>query len=85
NGPYNVVFKIIGDTEPELSRLKKTVFTLGIEQKVQFCGRRSGDDLESEFYQAHLCIDALGRHRSGNDYNSSIKSKEYTARGLPFI
>ncbi|WP_172579085.1 hypothetical protein, partial [Klebsiella pneumoniae] len=85
NGPYNVVFKIIGDTEPELSRLKKIVFTLGIEQKVQFCGRRSGDDLESEFYQAHLCIDALGRHRSGNDYNSSIKSKEYTARGLPFI
>lgn len=84
-GPYNVIFKVVGDTEPELSRLRKIVLSLGIEQQVQFCGRLSGKHLENEFYQAHICIDAVGRHRSGNDYNSSIKSKEYTARGLPFI
>jgi glycosyltransferase involved in cell wall biosynthesis len=84
-GPYHVVFKVIGDTEPELSRLKRIANGLGIEKNVQFCGRLSGKKLEEEFYNADVCIDAVGRHRSGNAYNSSIKSKEYTARGLPFI
>lgn len=84
-GPYNVLFKVIGNTEPELTRLKKIVNSLGIEGNVQFCGRLSGKKLENEFYNADVCIDAVGRHRSGNAYNSSIKSKEYTARGLPFI
>lgn len=85
SGQTNVVFKIIGDTEPELSRLKKIAFDLGVNDNVQFCGRLSGEQLEKEFHLADVCIDAVGRHRSGNDYNSSIKSKEYTARGLPFI
>ncbi|AGJ85113.1 hypothetical protein ACSI5N_07215 [Raoultella ornithinolytica] len=84
-GSSNVIFKIIGDTEPEFSRLRKIVISLGIEDRVKFCGRLSGKNLENEYYQADLCIDAVGRHRSGNDYNSSIKSKEYTARGLPFV
>lgn len=84
-GERNLIFKIVGGTEPELSRLKDIVKKEKLEKNVVFCGRLSGDKLENIFYDVDVCIDAIGRHRSGNSHNSSIKSKEYAARGIPFI
>ncbi|MFH4896447.1 hypothetical protein [Vibrio diabolicus] len=34
---------------------------------------------------AHIGVDSLGRHRSGNVENNSLKSKEYIMRGLPIL
>ncbi|MBE0153560.1 glycosyltransferase, partial [Serratia fonticola] len=84
-GKRTVIFKIVGDLEPELTRLTSIVKKENLSDKIFFLGRLSGDELDNVFASADVCVDALGRHRSGNDYNSSIKSKEYCARGLPFI
>lgn len=84
-GNINILFYIVGDLEPEYTRLKELVFKLEIENNVIFTGRLAEKELDQVFEVADICVDALGRHRSGNDYNSSIKSKEYCARGLPFI
>ncbi len=84
-GSKNVIFKIAGNSEPEYSRLKNLVASLELESNVIFEGKVSGRILESILQSADVCVDALGRHRSGNNINNSIKSKEYSARGLPFI
>lgn len=85
NGMRQVVCNIVGDLEPEYSRLREVAKECGVLDRVNFLGRLSGKDLDEIFSKADVCVDAVGRHRSGNDYNSSIKSKEYCARGLPFI
>jgi len=76
---------VVGDNQPCLSQLKSLTVELGLEKKVFFHGALSGKPLDHVFSKCHVAIDALGRHRTGNNFNSSIKSKEYTARGIPFI
>jgi glycosyltransferase involved in cell wall biosynthesis len=80
-----ISFYIVGDTEPEYSRLKKLVHDKGVENQVHFLGRMEDDEINKLLEEVNVCVDALGRHRSGNNNNSSIKSKEYAAMGIPFI
>jgi glycosyltransferase involved in cell wall biosynthesis len=80
----NIMLHIVGDGN-ELKPLKELAISLGVEKKVVFYGKLHSQKLDAVFDICHLAIDSLGRHRSGNNYNSSIKSKEYAARGLPFI
>ena len=56
-----------------------------IEDKVLFHGKLCGDELEAIYDQADIALDAMGRHRSGVKYNSSLKGKEYLAKGLPIV
>jgi hypothetical protein len=80
----NIVLHIVGDGK-ELNSLRELAIKLNVEKNVIFHGKLHSHKLDDVFAVCHLAIDSLGRHRSGNNYNSSIKSKEYSARGLPFI
>lgn len=80
-----VILHIVGDNEPCLSQLKNLANKLGVANKVIFHGALSGVNLDRVFSRCQIAIDALGRHRTGNNFNSSLKSKEYTARGIHFI
>ncbi|MBN4044404.1 glycosyltransferase family 4 protein [Klebsiella michiganensis] len=84
-GKVNIKLLIVGDGEPEFTRLRNLVSEKNISEKVMFFGSLSGSELDRLYLESHVCIDSLGRHRSGNLYNSSLKSKEYTAKGIPFI
>lgn len=84
-GKDEVEFHIVGDTEPVYSQLKLMASELNVSDKIIFHGSKHSDELRNILEKAHVCVDALGRHRSKNNYNSSIKSKEYAALGLPFI
>ncbi len=77
------VFHIVGEG-PELEYLKQLVEP-NRKDNVVFHGYKDGCDLDTIFDVCHIAIDSLGRHRSGISVNSSLKSKEYAARGLPFI
>jgi len=78
------VFHVVGDG-PELKNLQQLVLKDDSSAIIIFHGFKDGDDLDAIFDLAHIAIDSLGRHRTGNTYNSSLKSKEYSARGIPFI
>ncbi len=80
-----VEFHIIGDGQPEYDRLRKLARELSVEDKVIFHGRKGKQELDEIFSDMDIGVDALGRHRSGNNYNCSIKSKEYAAKNMPFI
>jgi len=79
-----VFFHVVGDG-PEKVKLESLTAKYKLNDYVKFYGVKTGAELDAVFNQSDLAIDSLGRHRSGNSHNNSLKSKEYIARGLPFI
>lgn len=77
------IFHIVGDG-PELKKLRAMVRD-NKRSQVIFHGFKDGEELDDIFDLCHFAIDSLARHRAGISHNSSLKSKEYTARGIPFI
>lgn len=81
HGDYTVILNVVGDGQ-ELENLKSLA---GDDQRIIFHGSKSGRELTKIFNETDIAIDALGRHRSGVSYNSSLKGKEYVARGIPVV
>ena len=64
---------------------KKLVERYGLSEYVHFLGLKSGDELKELYDISDIGLDAMGRHRGGVYYNSTLKGKEYCARGIPSI
>ncbi|EOL47510.1 glycosyltransferase [Enterococcus caccae] len=79
-----VDFTLIGDG-PVLKDYQKLVKDYQLEDVVKLNGRIKLSDLDDYYQVASIGVDSLGRHRSGVTYNSSLKGKEYLAKGLPII
>lgn len=77
-------FHIVGSGS-ETGHYEKLVKEYGLEKYVHFYGVKVGADLDEIYNQCDVAFDALGRHRVGVSYNSSIKGKEYAAKGLPVV
>lgn len=75
---------VVGDG-PELRHLKILAHRLGIEENVIFCGALFGTALDQLFDTCDIAVGTLGLHRKGVTINSSLKHREYCARGIPFI
>ncbi len=85
NGRCSMRLTIAGNGK-ELNKIKEIVYNSNIlKDKVSFVGFLSGDDLNGVFDNSHIAIGSLGVHREGVKYLSSLKLREYTARGIPFI
>ncbi|EOD4811703.1 glycosyltransferase [Serratia sp. IR-2025] len=82
---FHIVGNALSSNNDELKRLKELSERLSVDKQVIFHGAMSGKQLDTLFDGMDIAVDSLGRHRSGNHYNCSIKSKEYCARGIPFI
>lgn len=78
----NVQF--IGDGS-EVNNLKELVDKYNLNDYIHFEGIKSGDELDEYFEKADIAIGSLGDHRSGIEFKSPLKSREYCARGIPFI
>lgn len=78
-----VVFDIIGVGQ-ELGRLKEDVQRFGIESVVRFWGSLQGRELTKAMQGCHIAISSIGMHRLNVD-TSNLKSREFCARGLPFV
>lgn len=79
-----VYFTLVGDG-PVLSEYKEMVKQYNLEEYINFTGRVKFSKLNEFYRQADIGIDSLGRHRSGVTYNSSLKGKEYLAKGIPAV
>lgn len=58
---------------------------LGVADCVKFYGSKTGVDLDNLFDQAHIALASLGLYRKGLQMASDLKSREYSARGIPFV
>ena len=84
-GKRKVFFHIIG-TGLELERLKKLASSSLVKDYIVFHGTVVGDELDDLFNQYDLGVSVLATYRSGmKNICDSLKSKEYCARGIPFI
>lgn len=81
-GKENIVYHYVGSVMPEH---EKYVKTHNLENHVIFHGRQSGVPLQSLMAQCFLGIDVLGGHRKNYPVSSSLKSREYSAYGIPII
>lgn len=79
-----IVFNIVGEGV-ELSHLKKIVKSKGLEDHIIFHGKQHGAELDDLFNKSDIAIGSLGIHRLGLTKVSTLKAKEYCARGIPFI
>lgn len=76
-----IQFQLVGDG-PVLKEYEQLVKKYQLEDKVTFHGRIAFSDLDRFYQTADIGIDSLARHRSGVFYNSSLKGKEYLAKGF---
>lgn len=83
-GRQDVHLDIVG-TGAELASLKALVQKRGLSNLVKFHGNLTGAPLDSILDECHLGIGSLGMHRIGVMYGSTLKAREFCARGLPFV
>lgn len=76
---------IVGDG-PGIEKIKQQCKENGIEKYVLLHGSLSFTEINKVYNQVSLAINSIGRHRiTGTRIDSSIKSREYAAKGLPII
>lgn len=83
-GAVKVSLHIVGDgpAVPELTDLAKQ---LDLCDLVHFHGTKHGAELNVLFDQADVALDSLAIHRLRLPCSSSLKAREYCARGIPFV
>ena len=81
----DIYFNIAGDGE-ELKKLKRMAQRLRLQDRVVFHGFISGQKLEDIYNQTDIAVGTLAPFRKYKDHvMSTLKTKEYTAKGIPFI
>lgn len=83
HGKRKIEFVIVGQGST-LAELKKLVRKYSLENTVSFRGLQFGEELDKCFDECDIAIGSLGLHRLGIT-PSSLKSREYMARGIPFV
>jgi len=79
-----VYFHVVGKGG-QIGNLKLLVKKYKLEKYILFYGHKSGKELDNLFNLCQVGIGSLGDHRKGLYINCSLKSREYCARGIPFI
>ncbi len=82
-GQQEVRFLVVGSGK-EREHLQRLARNTGMSEKVSFLGALHGKALDQVFARSRLGISSLGMHRLTVD-TTSLKSREYCARGLPFV
>ncbi|MDZ5784220.1 glycosyltransferase [Marinococcus luteus] len=80
----NPEFHIIGDG-PVKEELKQLAADQGVEDRVIFHGTLTGSELNQMMENVDVGVGILGNHRRNFFGDSSLKNREYCARGLPFM
>ena len=85
-GKREVHFHLVGGGHAEeIERLKRIVKKHRIEEKVTFYGPKYGKELDAIYDKCDLAAECFGQHRKNVSGSSSLKSREYMAKGLPVI
>lgn len=83
-GEWKIHLHVVGSGE-ELPVIKKMVKDLSLNDAVFFYGPLQGKELDEMFNRCDIGVGTLGIHRKGLHEASTLKAREYCARGIPFI
>lgn len=79
-----VCFHIVGDG-PKLEFYKDEVSKLNMEDHIVFYGNKSGQELDEIMNKCEIGISSLANKEIGVTFSSTLKSKEYLAKGIPIL
>ena len=80
----DIILHLVGNGS-ELSNYRNLVNEYNLDEYVIFHGEKHGLELDDIYNSCDLALDSMGRHRGNVYYNSTLKGKEYGAKGLPII
>ncbi|MGN0307988.1 MAG: glycosyltransferase, partial [Lachnospiraceae bacterium] len=83
-GDRRIICHFVGDGI-EKRNYEKIVEENGLQKNVYFYGRKGGAELDEIYDKADIGIGSLGGYKKQYFWASELKSKEYMARGIPFI
>lgn len=78
----NISLTIVGH---QLEYERNLAVEIGVQQQVHFKPAMTREELNVEFNLHHMALGAFGIHRRGLKSNSTLKNREYCARGIPFV
>lgn len=84
--PRNISIHMCGEGS-QLPALKKLARHLGVSEHIKFHGALSAAELDPLFDSCSMAFECLGLHRrkGAPQVSASLKSREYLAKGIPFI
>lgn len=85
NGGTRAIHLYLMGDGPERDALQNLADTLGISNHCHFLGMCDREKMDEVFDQCTLAVELLGGHRKNLLLSASLKSREYLAKGLPFI
>lgn len=80
-----VFFHVVGTGECLKDYIEKAKKYGLYDKYVFFYGRKEGKELDAIYQKCNLAVNHLATHRVGLHWMSSLKSREYVARGLPMV
>lgn len=83
-GP-RIRFIMVGGDAKEMPDFLGLVHRLGLDEDVECPGFKTGEELDAIYARADLGVSKLGCYRRGLQACSSLKAREYCAKGLPFL
>lgn len=83
-GTYNIQIRIAGNGS-EFDYYKSLIISEGLSDHIYLLGRITGEKLSHLYDLSDLALDAFGRYKTGNYFSTSLKSREYLAKGIPII
>ena len=79
-----IYLHLVGDG-PEKGRYRKMVRKYHLEEYVSFYPTTIGDALDALYEKGDIALSALACYKDGADRESSLKSREYMAKGFPMV
>lgn len=83
-GKRNIVLHVVGSGYVEAD-YKALTQKCGLQEHVKFHGRQFGEKLMNLYSMQAIGVNSLAIHREGLERESTLKTKEYAALGLPII
>lgn len=83
-GNRKIIIHIVGKGSVS-KEYEKIVEQYGMQKYYVYHGERSGEELDSLYDTCDIGIESLGTFRQHVAISSSLKSREYGAKGLPFV
>lgn len=85
-GTRNINIHLVGDGQDSIMvPLKEAAQDKLVQNHIKFYGFLNGEQLSEIYDKSQLAIASLGLHRLNIEAPSTLKSREYLARGIPFI
>jgi glycosyltransferase involved in cell wall biosynthesis len=81
----SIRFILVGGDAKEMPEFRALIHQYGLDNDVECPGFKTGAELDEIYARADIGASKLGCYRRGLQACSSLKAREYCAKGLPFL